>query len=364
MSILPFTILHLPSPPLRPLLRHSSSRSPSSSRYLSRQQSDPFSKSKSHYVSRSAHKLLELQKASHNTLLRPGMIIVDLGAAPGGWSQAAIEEISRGLGKGRGKWEGGLGRGRVVAVDLLPLHQSVRELEGVEEVTGDFLKMDTRARVVGCVGGEGKVDLVLSDMLCNVSGNREKDDAGCLDLCRAVVGFAVKYLKPPLPSPPPSPPSPPPSLSTLPSPKPKKLSFPPSLIIKYLQSQSSTEFQHQVLQKYFRKVRCEKPESSRPESRECYWVCEGFLGEGDEVVEGKEEGKEEEGLFFWAFRDWLICDGCCGKGDNDCWTFMYVLLLEFLVFPSDFTTPVHNAHPSHRPFVDDVRSTYLSFPLW
>lgn len=139
----PSSWIRSPPSPLPPstspliLSRSASSRSPSSNVWIQRQRNDPFVKQRhsplsqlpvSSFVSRSAFKLLDLHTRSlkqEHKLLRPGMTIVDLGAAPGGWIQAASEVLR--------------GEGIVVGVDLLPLQREIGGLEGVSFVRGDFL---------------------------------------------------------------------------------------------------------------------------------------------------------------------------------------------------------------------------------
>lgn len=245
--------------------RHTSSRSGSSSQWLARQGSDPFVKSRqsSHpkdapttsYVARSAFKLLELQQKTH--LLRPGMTVVDLGAAPGGWVQAAHPALFPKGDRGRAR------RGRILALDLLPLHKSVQEMDGVEFVQGDFLDPVTQGALMDLLPrGGGGVDLVLSDMLANLSGNPLRDAQLSLDLCQAALQFALLHLSP----------SPPASKAVEGG---KKVKSPVRLVMKALRSELSPEFE-QELKGYFASVNWIKPQSSRPESREGFWVCRGL----------------------------------------------------------------------------------------
>lgn len=315
--------------------RSSSSRSSSSAQYLSRQSQDPFvkartspststnGKSKSSnttstltpsetFVARSAFKLLQLQAKYHGKLLRPGMNIVDLGAAPGGWCQAAHGEMSRTSDRGRGRGK----EGKIIAVDLLALHQAVASLDDVHFIRGDFLDPRIQARISDLIrvgegtsttrkGKEGKVDLVLSDMLSNLSGNPLRDAQLSQDLCSAALSFALSHLTPPVPrtlssqnqqSLPLSSSSSPLSAITT------KERSPPSLVMKSLQSDLTPLFKKE-LEQNFDWVKWEKPTSSRPESREGFWVCGGLKLKGrgkktgEKTVTGKEE-EEEGGLFF------------------------------------------------------------------
>lgn len=281
--------------------RHASSRSSSSSQWLQRQRSDPFVRARSTgeldpssssadaFVSRSAFKLVELQQKSRGALLRPGMCVVDLGAAPGGWVQAAQRELSSTSSKGRSKQRGGV----IVGVDLLPLHASVVSLPGVSFVRGDFLDPLVQAEVVTAIaearGGAGttaRVDLVLSDMLANLTGNLLRDAQLSLDLCEAALAFALDHLAPP-------PASPSPSATG------KRNKRGPSLVMKCLQSSLSPAFQD-VLKEHFEGVAWSKPSSSRPESREGYWVCSGLRsGRGKEQDSWEDgEGGEGDGIYF------------------------------------------------------------------
>jgi len=122
------------------------------------------------YRSRAAYKLLEID--ARDRLLRPGMRVLDLGAAPGGWSQVAAEKVRPG--------------GRVVAVDLL----ETKPIQGVRMFTGDFRAAD----LVGALGG--RADAVLSDMMPNVTGVPAVDQARAAELTLAAIEFCKKSLKP------------------------------------------------------------------------------------------------------------------------------------------------------------------------
>lgn len=190
------------------------------------------------YVARSAFKLLELHQAVG--LIRPHACIVDLGAAPGGWIQAA-REIER--------------SSNIIGVDLVPLHPAVAALSGLVFIQGDMHAAETHARLEGALKQrtqDGKADVVLSDMLPNVSGSRARDALLSVDLCEAVVGFATTHLRP---------------------------SDSPSLVIKALESGHLVEFEREVLRKRFKQARRVKPASSRSDSREVYLVATGVQQE-------------------------------------------------------------------------------------
>jgi 23S rRNA (uridine2552-2'-O)-methyltransferase len=142
----------------------------SSKQWLRRHVTDPYvRKARAQgYRSRSAYKLLEID--AQEKLLRPGMIVVDLGAAPGGWSQVAASRVRPG--------------GRVLAIDLLP----IAPISGVEVVQGDF-----REKVL--LDGE-KADVILSDVSPNLSGIGNVDQARALELSGAAIDLCRKALKP------------------------------------------------------------------------------------------------------------------------------------------------------------------------
>lgn len=127
------------------------------------------------YRSRAAYKLMEID--AKDRLLRPGLTVVDLGAAPGGWSQVAAEAVGAG--------------GRVLAVDLLEMSVP----PGVELVQGDFRDPGVANDLLGRLGTEG-ADLVISDMAPNLSGVAEADQARSLELAELAMDFACRVLKP------------------------------------------------------------------------------------------------------------------------------------------------------------------------
>ena len=125
--------------------------------------------------SRAAYKLDEI--AGRDRLLRPGMIVVDLGAAPGSWSQVAAERVAPG--------------GRVIALDLLDM----TPLRGVEFLRGDIREQSVVAELERALGAR-QADLVLSDMAPNLSGIASSDQARAMELAELALHFAVKHLKP------------------------------------------------------------------------------------------------------------------------------------------------------------------------
>lgn len=127
------------------------------------------------FRSRAAYKLQQID--AKDKLLKPGMTVVDLGAAPGGWSQVAAKAVG--------------GSGKVIAVDLLEM----RGVPGVTVISGDFSDDSTLATVEDALDGQ-PVDLVLSDMAPNMSGIASADQARAVALAELALEFAVKHLKP------------------------------------------------------------------------------------------------------------------------------------------------------------------------
>ncbi len=154
-------------------------RSVSSKRWLERQLNDPYvARAKAQGLrSRAAFKLAEIDERYH--LFKPGRSVVDLGAAPGGWSQVAAQRV--------GAAEG---RGRVAAVDLLPMEP----IAGVAFAQLDFLDTAAPERIRGLLGGP--TDVVLSDMAANATGHRRTDHLKIMALAEAAADFARGVLKP------------------------------------------------------------------------------------------------------------------------------------------------------------------------
>ncbi|CDU24414.1 related to MRM2-mitochondrial rRNA methyl transferase [Sporisorium scitamineum] len=240
---------------------------------------DDLSASSSGYVARSAFKLLQLD--DRYKFLRPGRVIVDLGAAPGGWSQAIVERTrSRSNAKVDQK---GIAT-PVSALDLLP----VVDIEGVTSIQGDFLDVATQDKLRKMVSEaalgsghdaadlahtDGFVDVVVSDMMANTTGNPIVDTEASLELCRAATNFASRTLK-----------------RDDPKLKQKQkqngerrsanllASTCSVLVMKYFMSHEADMFRKEVLEKHFHFVKAEKMIASRKESREQFWICIGFKG--------------------------------------------------------------------------------------
>jgi len=152
-------------------------RSKTSKRWMQEHVTDPFVRQakREGYRSRAAYKLQEL--ARKEGLIRPGMLVVDLGAAPGGWAQVAAALAGP--------------KGRVLAVDILEM----APIPGVEFVQGDFREEQTRQRLEAALQG-AKADLVVSDMAPNISGIAMVDQARAGQLAELALEFALKWLKP------------------------------------------------------------------------------------------------------------------------------------------------------------------------
>jgi 23S rRNA (uridine2552-2'-O)-methyltransferase len=152
-------------------------RSKSSARWLAEHANDEFVKraAAEGWRSRAVFKLAQIQESER--LLRPGTRLVDLGAAPGGWSQYAARIVG--------------GKSRIVATDILPMDA----IAGVEFVQGDFREEAVVTQVLQCVGAD-KVDLVLSDMAPNMSGIDAVDQPRSMHLAELALEFADQVLAP------------------------------------------------------------------------------------------------------------------------------------------------------------------------
>jgi len=210
-------------------------RSISSTRWLHRQLNDPYvQKAKADgYRSRAAYKLLEIN--DKYKIFKKGQVVVDLGAAPGGWSQVAADKIS--LGKPWG--------GKLLAIDLLEMPP----IMGANILHQDFLSL-TEEEISKWVDGQ-KVDIVLSDMAASASGHTLTDHLRIMQLCEDAFLFAQEHLK-----------------------------EGGSFVAKILQGGTENELLS-MLKTHFRQVKHFKPKSSRSESAEMYVVCVGFRKRGD-----------------------------------------------------------------------------------
>jgi len=152
-------------------------KSSSSKQWLSRHVNDPYvQRSKKEGLrARSAYKLAEIDQ--RDKLLKPGMVVVDLGAAPGGWSQVAAKKVGA--------------QGLVVAIDLI----AMEPIEGVRVLQDDFTSARGEQAVKEALAGR-RADVVLSDMAPNISGISVRDQALAFTLAEAARDFAVLHLKP------------------------------------------------------------------------------------------------------------------------------------------------------------------------
>jgi 23S rRNA (uridine2552-2'-O)-methyltransferase len=204
-------------------------RTKSSAGWLARHVNDPYVKQaqKDGYRARSAYKLIELNEKDR--LIRPGMRILDLGSAPGGWSQVA------------GKLVGA--RGRVLATDILPMDA----LPNVDFIQGDFTEDGIVQQLLDWLGG-AKFDLIISDIAPNTTGIDSADAAKSIYLLELALDVARRTLK-------------------------SHADF----VAKMFQGSGSDQFLKE-LRTHFGKVLVRKPAASRKESREVYVVAKDFKG--------------------------------------------------------------------------------------
>ncbi len=203
----------------------------SSRRWLDRHLSDPYVKraQRDGYRSRAAYKLLEIQ--ARDRIVMPGMRVLDLGAAPGSWSQIASHLVGS--------------RGCVIALDLLPMDA----LDGVTVLQGDFREASVLARLQDVIG-DMPLDLVLSDMAPNITGTTVTDQSRVIYLLELALDLAHTHLKPG-----------------------------GTLVAKAFQGEGFDAYLLE-LRRTFSRVATRKPPSSRPESREIYLVATGFMAKG------------------------------------------------------------------------------------
>ncbi len=152
-------------------------RSKTSKAWMQEHLNDPYVKlaQKDGYRARAAYKLIEID--DKDRLIKPGMVVVDLGSTPGSWSQVAVQRIK--------------GQGRVVALDILPMVG----IPGVDFIQGDFREDVVLAELEEMLHGQ-KVDLVISDMAPNISGMSSVDQPNAAYLTELAVDFSLKWLKP------------------------------------------------------------------------------------------------------------------------------------------------------------------------
>jgi 23S rRNA (uridine2552-2'-O)-methyltransferase len=213
----------------RTKLKTASGRTVSQQRWLKRQIDDPYvRRAKAEgYRSRAAYKLIEID--DKHRLLRPGQKVLDLGAAPGGWSQVAAKRV-----------KAGTGRGRVVAIDLL----EIEPIANVEFAQLDFLDETAPARLKEMLGG--LADVVLCDMAANATGHRATDHLKIVALVEAAADFAREVLAPG-----------------------------GSFLAKVIQGGTEGELLA-ALKRDFASVKHVKPPASRADSAELYVLAQGF----------------------------------------------------------------------------------------
>ncbi len=202
-------------------------RSKSSHKWLQEHFKDEFVKKahKQGFRSRAVFKLQEIQEKDR--IIRPGMNILDLGAAPGGWSQYARKLIGA--------------NDRIYALDILP----IKPLDGVEFIQGDFREDAVLAKLIELLDNR-EINLVLSDMAPNITGNKAIDQPGSMYLAELALDVARLVLE-------------------------RNGSF----LVKLFQGQGSDDFLAEV-HKFFSKVLIRKPKASRSRSNEVYVLAKGF----------------------------------------------------------------------------------------
>lgn len=215
--------------PLKVRLRPKKNRTVSQKRWLERQLNDPYvARAKREGMrSRAAYKLIEIDDKYR--LLKPGAHVVDLGAAPGGWSEIAAKRV-------------GVGRGKIVAIDILDM----APLAGVEFLKLDFLDPRAPERLGTLLGGGA--DVVLSDMAANATGHKKTDQLKIMALVEAGVEFARETLRPG-----------------------------GSFLTKVLQGGTEPKLLADLKRDYAT-VRHVKPQASRADSSELYLLASGFRG--------------------------------------------------------------------------------------
>jgi 23S rRNA (uridine2552-2'-O)-methyltransferase len=212
-------------------VRSGGKRKLSSKLWLERQLNDPYvvQAKREGYRSRAAYKLIELDDKYH--FLKGGMTVVDLGAAPGGWSQIAARRVGAVNGKGK-----------VIAIDLLEMP----EIAGVSFAQLDFLDQDAPEKLIAMMGG--RADVVMSDMAANTTGHRKTDQLRILGLVESAAAFACEMLNPG-----------------------------GTFLAKAFQSGADADLLAQ-LKRDFASVRHVKPAASRQDSSERYVLATGFRG--------------------------------------------------------------------------------------
>ncbi|RIA98465.1 23S rRNA Um-2552 2'-O-methyltransferase [Glomus cerebriforme] len=214
------------------------SSSPSSKRWLARQDRDQFVKKaqSQNYRARSAFKLLELDQKYN--FIKPGSVFIDCGAAPGGWSQVISRKL---LDIPTEETNTNLNSNLIIAVDLLP----IEPIPGVNVLQGDFTNISTQQKIKELLKGRD-ADVVVSDMAPNFSGQHFIDHVKSMELCESSLNFAEQVLR---------------SGGTF--------------LCKFLMGESDYEFRNNLKTKFDR-VRHEKPQAVHRKSTEGYFMCLGY----------------------------------------------------------------------------------------
>ncbi len=202
-------------------------RSKSSQEWLQRHFNDHYVKlaQRKGYRSRAVFKLQEIQDKKR--IIKPGQVVVDLGAAPGGWSQIAVPMVGR--------------KGTIIAMDILPMDP----LDGVDFILGDFSEQAVYDQLLTVINGRS-VDLVMSDIAPNITGFKAIDQPRSMYLAELALGFAREVVKPG-----------------------------GDFLVKVFQGEGFDTYLKDV-RSSFTKVSSRKPKASRPKSRETYILAQGL----------------------------------------------------------------------------------------
>ena len=206
--------------------------------WIQRHLADPYvqAANREGYRSRAAYKLIEIDDRDH--LIRAPATVVELGAAPGSWTQVLVQRLAD---------RAGQLRGRVIALDLLP----IEPIAGVQTIEGDFREESVEQRLVEALQGR-PADLIVSDMSPNLSGIDAADAARSQDLCELALQFAANHLKPE-----------------------------GDLLVKAFHASGFSQYVA-LLKKQFRMVAVRKPAASRPGSAEVYLLARGLKSGQDQ----------------------------------------------------------------------------------
>lgn len=199
----------------------------SKNNWLARQQKDPYVKQaqQSHYRSRAVYKLIEIDERDH--VFKQGQMVIDLGAAPGSWSQYVGEKIGE--------------KGQLIAIDILPMEP----INNTLFIEGDFTEQPVYDKCLQAMNN-AKADLVISDMAPNLSGIRTADQARSLYLAELSFDLAKSVLK-----------------------------AGGDMLVKIFEGEGTDKYRHD-LKEYFEKIVVRKPKASRDDSREFYVLAKTF----------------------------------------------------------------------------------------